>query len=84
MYALAGVCGLSQFWRTGTSATTVVCDEMAAEPVSTHVNNVRNIDEQCIEPFEDREVCSSHIGQQKLPCREQPVICRAKAERTQM
>lgn len=26
-------------------------DEMAADPVSTHVNNARNIDEKCIEPL---------------------------------
>jgi putative SOS response-associated peptidase YedK len=31
-------------------------DEMTADPVSTHVNNVRNIDEKCIEPLDQPEL----------------------------
>jgi putative SOS response-associated peptidase YedK len=31
-------------------------DLMAADPVSTHVNNVRNIDEQGIAPLAQREM----------------------------
>jgi putative SOS response-associated peptidase YedK len=31
-------------------------DEMTADPISTHVNNVRNIDEKCIEPLVQPEM----------------------------
>ena len=31
-------------------------DEMLATPVSTHVNNVRNIDEGCVAPMEQQQL----------------------------
>jgi putative SOS response-associated peptidase YedK len=31
-------------------------DEISADPVSTHINNVRNINEQCVAPISQRQM----------------------------